>query len=136
MSAPKKKRSEMTSQERYQRFIDRGGDPLDVDCGFCHDCGQFPAYKPRVMVANRLTAEVDKYYLDLPQICDECSKKRGLTRYGILVPKAEMQNMTQACETFLVDQPEWVKKVQAKSIKDLMEQGMTEEDAKGMLGVK
>jgi len=130
-----KKFSEMTSQERYDRFVDRGGDPLGEDCGFCHDCGNFPAYKPRVMVANRLTAEVDKHYLDLPQVCDECAGKRGISRYGILVPKAELQNMTQACETFLVDQPEWVKKVQAKSIKDLMEQGMTEDDAKGMLGV-
>ena len=84
-----KKYSEMTSQERYDRFVERGDDPHGQGRAFCHDCGFFPAYKPRVLVANRLTMEVDKYHLDLPHLCDGCAKKRGLPRYGYLIPKTE-----------------------------------------------
>ena len=130
-----KKYSEMTSQERYDRFVERGGDPHDVDCGFCHDCGHFPAYKPRAMSANLETGEVDKYYLDLPQICDGCSKKRGLTRYSFLIPKPEeIMGWSDAIEAFMETHPSWVKKLQENSIRDLMDQGMSEEDARGMLG--
>ena len=32
--------------------------------------------------------------------------------------------------------PAWVKQLQEKSIKDLMDQGMSEEDARGMMGYK
>lgn len=132
-----KKYGEMTSQERYDLFVKRGDDPHGQGRGFCHDCGSFPAYQPRVLVANRETAEVDKYLLQLPHLCDTCVKKRGLTRYSYLIPKTEeMQNWTEAVEAFLKGHPEWVKKVQDKGIKDLVEQGMSEEDAKGMLGVR
>lgn len=134
-SKPKKRYNDMTSKERFERFVERGGDPLDEDCGFCHDCGFFPAYKPRVMVANMATSEVDKYYLDLPQICDGCSEKRGLSRYGFLIPKhEEVCNFTGAIEAFQKRYPDWIKRVQERSIKDLMKQGMSEEDARGMMG--
>jgi hypothetical protein len=133
----KKRYNEMTSQERYDKFVERGDDPHGQGRAFCHDCGFFPAYKPRVLVANRSTAEVDRYHLDLPHICDGCAKKRGLTRYGYLIPKVEeLQNWTEACAAFLKEHPKWVKAIQEKSVKDLVEQGMSEQDAKGMLGVK
>jgi hypothetical protein len=110
-------------------------DPFAHGRGHCHDCGHFPAFKPRVVVANRQTVEVDTYVLDLPHLCDDCVKKRGLTRHGYLIPKTEeFQNPTQACELFMKAHPEWVKKLQEKSIKDLVDQGMSEEDARGMLG--
>lgn len=132
-----RKLSEMTSQERYDRFVKNGDDPHECGRAFCHDCGYFPAFKPRVLVANHVTLEVDKYVLDLPHVCDKCAKKRGLTRYGYLIPKQEeFQNWTQACEAFLKKHPEWVKKIQDKGIKDLMDQGMSEEDARGMTGYK
>ena len=135
MSEPEKRYSEMTSQERYDRFVKKGTDPHGEGRAFCHDCGFFPAFKPRVVVANRQTIEVDKYVLDLPHLCDTCVTKRGLTRYGYLIPKTEeFQNPTQACEEFMEGHSEWIKKLQEKSIKDLMEQGMTEEDARGMMG--
>jgi len=131
-----KRYNEMTSQERYDRFVKQGKDPHDRERGFCHDCGFFPAFPPRVLVANRKTLMTDKYLLQLPHLCDGCVEKRGLTRYGCLIPKAEGQNYTQAIESFLRLHPAWVKSVQDKGIKDLMEQGISEEDAKGMLGVK
>jgi len=131
-----KRYNEMTSEERYKRLVKMGKNPHDQGRGFCHDCGYFPAFIPAVMVANRTTLTSDKYRLQLPHLCDGCIEKRGLTRYGCLIPKAEGQNYTQAIESFLEIHPEWIKKAQDKGVKDLMEQGMSEEDAKGMLGVQ
>ena len=112
-------------------------DRFDQGRGHCHDCGNYPAFQPRVLVANMETGAVDKYLLQLPHLCNDCVAKRGLTRHGYLVPKtAEFQNFTEATETFLERLPDWVKRAQANSLKDLVDQGMSEEDAKSMLGVK
>lgn len=126
--------SEMTSQERYDRLVKKGVEPHGEGRAFCHDCGYFPAFKPRVLVCNAHTVEVDKYALDLPHLCDDCVQKRGLTRYGFLIPKPEGENVSESVDRFMETYPEWVKKLQEKSIKDLMEQGMSEEDARGMMG--
>jgi hypothetical protein len=132
-----KRYNEMTSQERYDHLVKEGTDPHGEGRAFCHDCGFFPAFVPSVCVANRVTVEVDKYLLQLPHLCDKRGKKRGLTNHGYLIPKTEeFQTPTQSCEAFMKEHPAWVKKLQDKGIKDLMDQGMTEEDAKGMLGVQ
>lgn len=136
MSKPEKRRYvDISSQERYDRMVEKGVDPHDRERGFCHDCGYFPAFIPRVFVANRETLTTDRYLLQLPNLCNACVKKRGLTRYGYLIPKREeFQNYTQACEAFLKEHPAWIKKVQEKGIRELTDQGMSVEDARAMLG--
>ena len=124
----------MTSQERFERFVKDGKDPHGQGRAFCHDCGYFPAFKPRVLVCNAATAEVDKYVLDLPHMCDGCVQKRGLTRCGFLLPKPEAKNVSESIDLFMETYPAWLKQVQEKSIKDLIDQGMSEDDARGMLG--
>jgi len=126
--------NEMTSQERYDRFVKDGKDPHGQGRAFCHDCGYFPAFKPRVMVCNAATHEVDKYTLDLPHLCDGCVQKHGLSRYGFLIPKPEAKNVSESIDLFMETYPAWVKQLQEKSIRDLMNQGMSEEDARGMMG--
>lgn len=133
----KKRYSEMTSQERFDLFVEKGSNPFENGRGFCHDCGAFPGYQPRVLVANLKTETLDKYLLDLPPYCDNCVKERGLTRYGYLVPKTEeFQNFTEACERFTKeDLPDWVAKMQEKSIKEISEGwGVTKEEAKEIMG--
>ena len=130
-----KKYSEMTSQERYDQFVKRGKDPHSMGRAFCHDCGYFPAYKPRVLVCNPHTHEVDKYCLDLPHLCDNCVQKRGLTRYGFLVPKPETKNVTESVDKFMATYPAWIQQMQDKQLKELIDSGMPEQDAKDMLGI-
>lgn len=130
-----KSHSEMTSQERYDRFVKRGVDPHGEGRAFCHDCGYFPAFKPRVLVCNRNTTDVDKYHLDLPHLCDKCVGKRGLSRYGFLIPKPESKNVTESIDLFMGGHPEWVKQLQEKQLKELIDSGMPEQDAKDFLGI-
>jgi len=126
--------TEMTSQERYDRLVKDGKDPHGQGRAFCHDCGYFPAFKPRVLVCNAATVEVDVYTLDMPHLCGNCSRKRGLPSRGFLIPKTEAKNVSESIDLFMETYPAWVKQLQEKSIKDLMDQGMGEKDARGMMG--
>lgn len=132
-----KKFHEMTSQERFDRVLQRKGDPFKEGCGFCHDCGYYPAFTPRVMVANFVTGEAEKYLLQLPPRCDACQIKRGLTRYSYLLPKPErITNWTDAWAEFQKDYPAWTANLLAKGIRDCMESfGVSKEEAKNILGV-
>lgn len=129
-----KKYHELTSQERYDRFVRGRKDPHDQGRAFCHDCGFFPAFKPRVLVCNAATVAVDKYVLDLPHLCDSCVKQRGLSRYGYLIPKPEAKNVSESIDIFMETYPAWLKALQEQTIKDLMVKGMSEDDARGMMG--
>lgn len=129
------------AKERYAKFLERceekGIDPKDQESSFCSECNNFPAYKPRVLVANLKAGTTDKYHLNVPPLCDMCCFERGLTRYSFLVPKTEeFQGPTEMMKAHLERIKPWVVRVQEKAVQDLMEQGMSEEDAKGMLGVQ
>jgi sulfur relay (sulfurtransferase) complex TusBCD TusD component (DsrE family) len=106
------------------------------DKAHCADCGKIPAFVPRVHVANIHTREMDIHYLQLPHLCDTCAHGRGLSRHGILVQKHEHDNLTSAAQRFLDGVPDFIKAVQERQIADLTDQGMSEEDAKSLLGVE
>ena len=102
---------------------------------FCASCGHFPAYRPRVHVMNTVDGTRDQYLLDLPHHCDRCVGKLGLTRHNILVPKGEGESFTGACEDFMSRIGPWIAQLQGKQLKELIDSGMPEEDAKDMLGI-
>ena len=103
----------------------------------CVDCGNIPAFVPRVHVLNMETARLDTYHLDLPPLCDSCVQKKGLTRHGVLVPKQhEFQKPSEMLDGLLGRIPDWTSRSLEQSIRDLVDQGMTEEDAKTMMGVE
>lgn len=106
------------------------------DRAHCADCGGYPAFVPRVHVPNIQTREVDLHHLRLPHLCDTCAHKRGLSRHGILIAKYEGDNLTTAAERFIKGIPDFIAAVQEKQIADLKDQGMSEDDAKSLLGVK
>lgn len=128
--------NEMTSQERFDRVIAKGRDPFEFGCDFCHDCGYYPAFTPRVLVANFVTGEAERYLLQLPPRCDPCQKKRGLTRYSYIIPKPEkITNWTEAWAEFQKDYPAWTKALQLKSLQEMMTRfNMTEVEVKEMMG--
>jgi hypothetical protein len=133
---PKKRYKDMTSKERFDKMVADGVDPFDRDRAHCHDCGYFPAFVPRVMVANLEKGTTDRYLLQLPHLCDTCTAKKGLTRYGFLVPKTrEMMGPTEMMTEHLERLPEWVKRVQEATIQDAVKNwNVSEEEAKAMLG--
>jgi hypothetical protein len=128
---------EMTSQERFDRVVKRGEDPFREGSGFCRDCGYYPAFQPRVMIANLVAMTADKHLLELPPYCDGCLKKHGLTRYSFLVPKPEkIHGWQEAWDAFMQVYPAWTKHLQDKTIQDLMAKySISEQEAKEMLGV-
>jgi hypothetical protein len=103
----------------------------------CADCGGIPAHVPMACVMNMHTAVLDTYRLQLPPLCDACALKRGISRRGVLAPKtSELQNSTEILTALMEKMPDWSKRSLERSIKELVSQGMTEEDAKSMLGVE
>lgn len=129
------------AQARYQKFLkrctDKGLDPQTHKANFCADCGNYPAYQPRVLVANLRAGTSDTYHLDLPPLCDLCNTERGFTRYNFLVPKTdEIQGPTAMMKAHLERIKPWMERVRAKAIQDLVDEGMPEDEAKSMLGVE
>jgi hypothetical protein len=102
----------------------------------CADCGSLNAHVPMACVLNMHTHVLDTYRLQLPPLCDNCALGRGISRRGVLAPKAELQNATEALATLTEKIPAWSKKVLEDQLADLVAQGMPEEEAKGFLGVE
>ena len=118
------------ARERFEQ------DPFANGRGHCHDCGQFPAYIPKVMVANIEQGITDKYQLQLPHLCSSCVTKRGLTHRGLLVPRTrELQGPTEMLEEHLKRLPEWIERVRAKTVKEISrEWDISEEEARQFMG--
>jgi hypothetical protein len=103
----------------------------------CTDCGEIPAFVPRVHVLNLSQGSMATYRLQLPHLCDSCCAKRGFTRHGILAPKLrEFQKVSEVLEEHLEKVSEWSHRSLERSVKELTDQGMSEADAKDVLGVK
>lgn len=83
------------------------------------------------------TIEVDNYLLQLPHLCDSCLQKAGLTRHGFLIPKPkELYNVSESIDAFMQVYPDFIKKTLERSLKDLIDKGMSESDAKILLNIK
>lgn len=107
----------------------------DYGRGVCADCGAFPAFMPRVHVLHLEEGTSKHYHLRLPHLCDSCCHKRGLTRHGLLVPKLrEFQTPLEMLAEHLEKVPAWTRMARDKGIRDLMAEGMSEEDAKSLIG--
>jgi len=102
----------------------------------CADCGGLNAHVPMACVLNMNTHVLDTYRLQLPPVCDDCAKARGISRRGVLAPKAEMQNASEALNALVEKIPAWSKTLLEKQLVELVSQGMPEQEAKDFLGVK
>ena len=122
-----------SNRESLEARLDRA--KTKVKPQHCADCGGLNAHVPVACVLNMLTHVLDTYRLQLPPLCNECAEKRGINRRGVLAPKAELQNATEALAVLAGKIPAWSKAVLAKQLKELIEQGMPEQEAKDFLGV-
>jgi len=102
----------------------------------CADCGGGQAHVPMACVMNMNTADLDTYKLQLPPLCNACCEQRGISRRGVLAPKTrELQNTTEILTELMEEMPGWSRRSLERQLKELVAQGMPEQEAKDFLGV-
>jgi hypothetical protein len=122
------------NREDLEARLDRAKTKIKPE--HCADCGSLNAHVPMACVLNMHTHVLDTHRLQLPPLCNGCAEDRGISRRGVLVPKTEMQNATEALTALVKKIPAWSKTLLAKQLKELVEQGMPEQEAKDFLGVE